>query len=120
MYKSVRILIKSYVHVPAKPRTQAGGTIAQSLPMASMFLRNKLLSWSSVFLSIQNYLNTPINNPDADEKQHPPILSVLFSLIALFSCYIGLIFPAGDPSIRAASNAASSASTAAASATGSS
>lgn len=70
--------------------------IAQSLPMAAMFMKNKLLSWTSLFLAIQSFLNEPIHkqeNKDKDSQQQPPILRVVFALIALGTCYIDLIFP---------------------------
>lgn len=68
--------------------------IAQSLPMAAMFMKNKLLSWTSLFLAVQSFLNEPIHKQeDKDSQQQPPILRVVFALIALGTCYIDLIFP---------------------------
>lgn len=68
--------------------------VAQTLPMAAMFLRNKMLSWTAVFLSVQAYLAEP-NNKVKDEKDtsQPPLLRVLFALISLFTCYIDIVFP---------------------------
>ena len=66
--------------------------ISQSLPMAAMFMRNKLLSWTAVFLAVQAFMNEPINAPKESEGQ-PPILRVIFGIVSLLTCYMDLIFP---------------------------
>lgn len=66
--------------------------ISQSLPMAAMFMRNKLLSWTAVFLAVQAFMNEPINSPKESEGQ-PPILRVIFGIVSLLTCYMDLIFP---------------------------
>lgn len=69
--------------------------IAQALPMAAMFMRNKLLSWSAFFLAVQTYLNQPLNAPAEESSSvQPPLLRILFSLIALGTCYLDVFFPA--------------------------
>ncbi|KAK7680674.1 hypothetical protein QCA50_016242 [Cerrena zonata] len=94
-------LVVPYHHVPAKPRGNVGGLMEQSLPMAAMFLKNKLLSWSALFLAIQSYLSEPNNKPDTDEQaRQPPLLRVVFALIALVTCYIEFIFPSANPQIK--------------------
>lgn len=94
--------INRYRHVPAKARSEATGMVAQSLPMAAMFMKNKLLSWTSLFLAIQSYLNDPINKQDDPEStQQPPLLKIVFALIAVCTCYIDLIFPKTNPAAKA-------------------
>lgn len=75
--------------------------IAQSLPMAAMFMRNKLLSWTSLFLAIQSFLNEPTNKPvDNDSTQQPPLLRVAFALISLVTCYVEYIYPSVSPKAK--------------------
>ncbi|CCE81667.1 Piso0_002330 [Millerozyma farinosa CBS 7064] len=113
--KSEKLVIP-YRHIPAKPRFETSGMIAQSLPMAAMFMKNKLLAWSALFLSIQSYLSEPINKPaskDPKDTSQPASLRVVFALIALLTCYMDIAFPSTNPSIKrqsivdAASTAAS-------------
>lgn len=85
--------------------------ISQSLPMAAMFMRNKMLSWASVFLSVQSYLNEPVNKPESADTaaQQPPLLKLLFAIISLGTCYIDIIFPATNPVFKRAAKVASTA-----------
>lgn len=98
-------LVVPYKHFPAKPRGEASSMVSQSLPMAAMFMKNKMLSWASLFLSIQSYLNEPINKPTSedDQAQQPPLLRVLFAFVSLGTCYMDLFFPGANPAVRAAS-----------------
>ncbi|RCK57769.1 hypothetical protein Cantr_06800 [Candida viswanathii] len=110
-------LVVPYNHVPAKPRRETGGMIAQTLPMAAMFMRNKVLSWSAFFLAVQAYLNEPINKPATKEGEQPGLLKVLFALIAVLTCYMDVVFPGTNPVVqRAAKMAAQTATDAAAAA----
>lgn len=88
--------------------------ISQTMPMAAMFMRNKMLSWSSFFLAIQSYLNEPTNR--AEPADQPPILKVIMGLVALLICYVEIIFPVGSPLSQKA-ELAKSATTAVAAAT---
>lgn len=98
-------LVVPYKHIPAKPRSEASAMISQSLPMAAMFMRNKMLSWTSFFLAVQSFLNEPVNKPDSSDQQ-PPILRVLFSIVSLGTCYMDLIFPSSNPALRKAAKVA--------------
>lgn len=85
-----------------------------------MFMRNKLMSWSALFLAVQSYLSEPINKPDSstDSVSQPPLLRVVFSIISLLTCYVEIFFPATSPSLKkAAALAAETVSSAAAEAT---
>ncbi|KAI5963020.1 uncharacterized protein KGF55_002812 [Candida pseudojiufengensis] len=98
-------LVVPYRHVPAKARKDAGNIISQSLPMAAMFMKNKMLSWAALFLSIQSYLNEPINK-EAEDGAQPPILKIVFALVAVLTCYIDVIFPQTNPTIKKAAQVA--------------
>lgn len=83
-----------YVHHPAKPRGEALAVIAQSLPMAAMFMRNRMLSWTAVLLAVQAWLNEPRHKVESnDSKQQPAILRVTFAIMSLLMCYAELVFP---------------------------
>lgn len=83
--------------------------ISQTLPMAAMFMRNKLLSWSAFFLAIQTYLSEPINKPESssDLGSQPPLLRIVFALISLMACYVEFVFPGTNPALKAASEPSS-------------
>lgn len=90
--------------------------ISQTLPMAAMFMKNKILSWAALFLAIQTYLTEPINK-EQNEKEagsQPPLLRLAFAFISLATCYMEFFFPSSSPGIRSAFTeaAASAASTA--------
>lgn len=93
--------------------------VAQTLPMAAMFMKNKLLSWSAFFLAIQSWLNEPINRPADDTSlstaTQPPLLRILFSFISLATCYIEFFFPAASTNVKRVSKAAVDAASATAS-----
>jgi len=108
----------SYRHLPAKPRNDSSSSMmSQTLPMAAMFMRNKIMSWSSVFLALQTYLSEPINKPatSSDTASQPPLLRLAFALISLLTCYVEFFFPSTSPTLkRAAIQAAESVTSAAA------
>lgn len=100
-------LVVPYHHFPAKPRAEAGSMISQTLPMAAMFMRNKIMSWSALFLAIQSYLSEPINKPQDDSQagSQPPLLRVVFALVSLLTCYLDIFFPSTNPAIKKSAKA---------------
>lgn len=69
--------------------------------MAAMFMRNKIMSWSAVFLALQSYLSEPINKPEDDAAgTQPPLLRFVFALVSLLTCYLDLFFPSTNPQIK--------------------
>lgn len=70
--------------------------------MAAMFMRNKIMSWSAVFLALQSYLSEPINKPEEDAQagSQPPLLRLVFALVSLLTCYLDLFFPSTNPQIK--------------------
>ncbi|KAM9905184.1 hypothetical protein OXX79_002310 [Metschnikowia pulcherrima] len=102
-------LVIPYRHQPAKPRSEASSMISQTLPMAAMFMRNKLLSWSSVFLALQSYLTEPANKPaGSDSGSQPPLLRLAFAALSLATCYLEYFLPSTSPTLKRAALAASS------------
>lgn len=96
-------LVVPYHHVPAKPRNEAAsGMVSQTLPMAAMFMRNKILSWSAVFLALQAFLAEPINKPASADGAQPPALRIVFALISLATCYLEFFFPGTSPALKRA------------------
>ncbi|KAG7193879.1 uncharacterized protein KQ657_005077 [Scheffersomyces spartinae] len=101
-------LVIPYHHVPIKTKPEASAMIAQTLPMAAMFMRNKLLSWSSLFLAVQAYLNEPVYKVKSESSaDQPPLLRIVFALVSLATCYIDLIIPSTSATAKKASNLAS-------------
>lgn len=73
-----------------------------------------MLSWASVFLAVQSYLNEPINRPaDEETGQQSPALRVVFALVSLITCYMDIIFPSTNPAIKRAAKVVSETATAA-------
>ncbi|GEQ72652.1 hypothetical protein JCM33374_g6339 [Metschnikowia sp. JCM 33374] len=102
-------LVVPYKHQPAKPRSEASSMISQTLPMAAMFMRNKLMSWSAVFLALQTFLTEPLNKPvGKDSGSQPPLLRLAFAVLSLATCYLEYFFPATSPTLKKAALTASS------------
>ncbi|KAG5367913.1 hypothetical protein CJU90_0094 [Yarrowia sp. C11] len=101
-----------YVHVVDK-QNDAQSFITTSLPMAAMFLRNKLMSWTALFTAITAYMNEPLIKPtQSDGASQPAWLSVLVSLVGLFTCYMDLAFPSQGRKLAAQHAASATASSA--------
>lgn len=83
--------------------------------MAAMFLRNKLMSWTALFTAITAFMNEPLIKPTKSEgSSQPAWLSVLVSLVGLFTCYMDIAFPSQGRKL-ASQAASATAGTAAAS-----
>lgn len=72
--------------------------MTSSLPLAAMFLRNKVLSWASFFTTLQAWLNEP---KTIKSDAQPAWLSVLMAVVSILSCYVDLIFPHKGPVAKA-------------------
>lgn len=73
-------------------------------------MRNKMLSWAAVFISIQSYLNQPDNKPVNEKEsstEQPPLLRILFAIISMATCYVDLLFPHMSPVTRSNAQVAS-------------
>lgn len=60
--------------------------IAQTLPMAAMFLRNKMLSWVAFSICLQHYLN--YRNVPLSEDGNSPLLSLVLAAMGVFTAYM--------------------------------
>lgn len=85
--------VKKYVHVVVENKLVATDFVSTNLPMAAMFLKNKMLAWAAMFFAVQSYLNQPIIKSPGDESQSPSF-RILFALISLVTSYLDLVFPA--------------------------
>ncbi|SCU86031.1 LADA_0D11782g1_1 [Lachancea dasiensis] len=86
-------LIVSYTHkVPPKASTSAAsqGVLAQSMPMAAMFMKNKFLAWFALLTTVHYSLTAEADQSSPDQS---PILKLLLSAVSLAVCYMNLIFP---------------------------
>ncbi|CDO57224.1 similar to Saccharomyces cerevisiae YPR063C ER-localized protein of unknown function [Geotrichum candidum] len=75
----------------SKPRkNEMQSMMTSSMPLAAMFLRNKVLSWAAFFTTLQAWLNEPSTiKTDAQ----PAWLSVVLAVVGILSCYVDLVFP---------------------------
>lgn len=97
-----------YRHIPPKPKTPATGMVAQTLPMATMFLRNKMLSWVCVSVCLQHYLN--FRNTTLSDDASSPLLNLVMSIVGLITAYLDILYPNfGGPAGKIASQSAASA-----------
>ncbi|ODV63845.1 uncharacterized protein ASCRUDRAFT_67907 [Ascoidea rubescens DSM 1968] len=85
-------LVVQYVHIPLEPRSNPTGTLIQSMPMAAMFMKNKLLGWSGLTFAVQNYL-TFHHDLKQPEDAASPLLSLAFGFGGLIASYTDFIFP---------------------------
>ncbi|SCU80084.1 LAFA_0B07404g1_1 [Lachancea sp. 'fantastica'] len=95
-------LIVDYKHVPApKSLTSSAsqGILAQSMPMAAMFMKNKFLAWFAMLSTVHYALNGQGDEGSADQA---PLLKVVMSLVSIAVCYMNVIFPQPGPSDKQA------------------
>lgn len=85
-------LVVPYVHVPLEAESTANGIVQQTMPMAAMFMKNKLLSWFSLFSAVQAVLSEWSGVP-VPEGGQPAYLRVLLGLVGLGVCYMELVWP---------------------------
>ncbi|KAK2758071.1 hypothetical protein FQN54_004478 [Arachnomyces sp. PD_36] len=83
---------------PPKKEGEAGdmsSTMANTLPMAAMFTRNRLIGWTSLVFSLQTWLAET-----ADQKKNastPGYLSVIMSIMSVAVTYMPLFMPPVAP-----------------------
>ncbi|QPG73117.1 hypothetical protein FOA43_000422 [Brettanomyces nanus] len=109
-------LVKPYVHTPLDKSTKASDFAASNFPMVAMFMRNKALSWSALFIAVQSYLNDPLIKDPSDQSQ-PAILKVVFAFVAVTTSYLDILFPQMNPAVNMQAINAAAAATATATAT---
>lgn len=63
---------------------------SSTLPLAAMFMKNKIMSWAALFTAIQLYLNEPkVRAPDAQ----PASISIVTAIVGLLTCYSDFVLP---------------------------
>ncbi|RFU34490.1 hypothetical protein B7463_g1855, partial [Scytalidium lignicola] len=76
------------------PKDGAGdfsGTLSNSMPMAAMFMRNRMIGWASVVMSIQNWLSE--SEESRASSSQPAIFSVGMAFLALVVTYLPMFLP---------------------------
>ncbi|CAR27409.1 hypothetical protein ZYGR_0I06830 [Zygosaccharomyces rouxii] len=107
---------------PYASSSSVSGLVNQSTPMIAMFLKNKFLAWFALIQSFYAYLNfspEETSSNSSNPSDQSPGLRVAMSVIGLFVCYMGLVFPQPAPASFSKAPDASASATAAAAATSS-
>ncbi|CEP60057.1 uncharacterized protein LALA0_S01e02058g [Lachancea lanzarotensis] len=94
-------LIVDYKHVPAPKSTASSasqGVLAQSMPMAAMFMKNKFLAWFAMLTTVHYALN----GGDEASADQGPLLKILMSAVSLGVCYMNVVFPQPGPADKKA------------------
>ncbi|GME93628.1 unnamed protein product [Ambrosiozyma monospora] len=68
--------------------------------MVAMFLKNKSLSWATLFLAIQSWLADPLIRDPSDDSQ-PAVFKIIFAVIAIATSSMDLFMPNMGPGARA-------------------
>lgn len=90
-------LVLPYAHKSDAPKEERNALMTQSLPMMSMFMRSKIISWAGVFTALQSWLSEP---EDLGKDQNPGWMSLITSFIGVVVCYMDFVFvpaPKGAP-----------------------
>lgn len=110
-------LVKPYHHVPDKTANeQSTAMFTSTLPLAAMFLRNKLIAWAALFTAVQGFLNEPTIQSSSPESQGQPAwITLTTALIGMITCYMDFAVPSMRPLAKQATDAAAAAATGASS-----
>ncbi|KAK9385384.1 hypothetical protein V1515DRAFT_608469 [Lipomyces mesembrius] len=81
-----------YVPMQLKSRDDVSSMMASTLPMVAMFLRNKLIGWSALLMTVQSWLSE--SEASSNESAQPGWLKVLMSFVGVIVCYMDIFFPA--------------------------
>lgn len=92
-------LIVQYIHTPPKADARGSTMISQSMPMAALFMKNKMLSWFSLLNGINGYLNKLYGAPVAEDQMNP-LLTLAMAVLGIAVCYFDLIFPASSGFVK--------------------
>ncbi|KAI9904112.1 hypothetical protein N3K66_000641 [Trichothecium roseum] len=71
--------------------SEVGSALGSTLPMAAMILRNKMVGWSAVVISVQNWLGE-----SEDSKKNaatPGWVNIGMSVMALATSYLPMFLP---------------------------
>lgn len=96
---------------PYASATGVSGVVNQSTPMVAMFLKNKFLAWFALIQSFYAYLNFVADESSSPNDQNPtdqsPGIRLVMSVVGLFVCYLGIVFPQPPPPVNQTSNSPS-------------
>lgn len=98
-------LVVRYHHVKKEGKSPATGTIAQTLPMASMFMRNKMLSWVAFSICVQHFMN--YRHVQLSDDASSPTLSLVLAAMSVITAYMDILVPLPSKSAAAAASKAS-------------
>ena len=86
-------LIVPYIHLkPVVEDNSSASFVSQSMPMAAMFMRNKLLSWFSIFSAVIS-LMYELHGVTAADGSQSGYLRVITGVVGLGVCYMELVMP---------------------------
>ncbi|KAI5302503.1 hypothetical protein KEM56_000642 [Ascosphaera pollenicola] len=84
-------LIVPYVAPKIEDETDLGSTLSNTMPMAAMFTRNRIIAWTSVIFNLQQYL---IERPEKRSPNSTPAsLSVMMAVMSVIVTFMPLFFP---------------------------
>lgn len=90
-----------YVHKPEVLQEKSFVyTFSQTLPMAAMFLRSKVMSWCALFTALQNALNAPTER--ASEDLAPAWMHAFTAFIGVLAAYMEFVFGRRGPKLAKA------------------
>ncbi|EAS35047.3 uncharacterized protein CIMG_00401 [Coccidioides immitis RS] len=91
-------LVVPYVDPASKKKDgDMASALSSTLPMAAMFTRSRMIGWTSVVFSLQNWM---AESPEQKKNSSTPgYLSVIMSVMAVIVTYVPLFLPpqAGRP-----------------------
>ncbi|PGH09498.1 translation initiation factor 1 [Blastomyces parvus] len=96
-------LVVPYVEPPAKVSDvgDMSSTMSNTMPMAAMFSRNKMIAWASVTFSLQNWL---AETPEQQKKSTTPAyMGVIMAFLSVAVTYMPMFLPTpGKPAANVA------------------
>ncbi|KAL8386948.1 hypothetical protein RB595_010276 [Gaeumannomyces hyphopodioides] len=85
------LIIPYQAPAPKADGADLQSTLASTLPMAAMFLRNRFIGWAALVFSLQSWLG---ESEDArNTSATPGYFNVGMGLISLVTCYLPLFLP---------------------------
>ncbi|EQL36527.1 hypothetical protein BDFG_01910 [Blastomyces dermatitidis ATCC 26199] len=92
-----------YVEPPAKASdaSDISSTMSNTMPMAAMFSRNKMIAWAAVTFSLQNWM---AETPEQQKKSATPAyMGVIMAFLSVIVTYMPMFLPTpGNPAPKAA------------------
>ncbi|OJD18681.1 hypothetical protein AJ78_01296 [Emergomyces pasteurianus Ep9510] len=86
-------LVVPYVEPPMKASdaSDMSSTMSNTMPMAAMFSRNKMIAWAAVTFSLQNWM---AETPEQQKKSATPAyMGVIMSFLSVLVTYMPMFLP---------------------------